>query len=76
VTSVTSVRCSPRCAYFSPNRHDVTDRISPTNLNLIPLRDLRDLRAMLSPLRLLSRPTATNVTDRISPTNLNPHPPP
>ena len=52
VTSVPSVRCFPRCASFS---HQVP-RCPPIEFwppTPIPLRDLRALRAMLSPLGLL-----------------------
>jgi hypothetical protein len=51
VTSVTSVRCFPRRASFPPRSHAVHQKrwtVEPQ----IPLCDLRDLCAMLSPMRV------------------------
>jgi hypothetical protein len=50
VTSVTSVRCSPRCASFSPRNQTAHQRAFRRPAP-IPLCDLRDLCAMLSPMR-------------------------
>ena len=58
VTSVTSVRCSPPCAGFSPTGHRVPATKFSAPQPPFPLRDLRDLRAMLSP-SPVSRPPAT-----------------
>jgi hypothetical protein len=52
---VTSVRCSPRCAPFSPRNQTVHQRTF-RHPSSIPLCDLRDLCAMLFPEVRLSRP--------------------
>ena len=62
VTSVTSVRCFPLSRGSRIARHDVPDRSlrPPTP---IPLRGLRDLRAMLSPFAWFSHVQAKVFTD-------------
>jgi hypothetical protein len=51
VTSVTSVRYSPRCVSFPP-RSQVVHRRALRGPTAIPLCDLRDLCAMLSSMRV------------------------
>jgi hypothetical protein len=55
-TSVTSVRCSFRCAPFSPRNRTVHQRAFRRPTSIPSLCGLRDLCAMLSPMRALSRP--------------------
>jgi hypothetical protein len=50
-SSVTSVRCSPRCTSYSPRNQTVHQRAFRRPAS-IPLCDLRDLCAMLSPKRV------------------------
>ena len=54
VTSVTSVRCSPRWMSFPPRSQAVRQRAlrSPASIPLCDLCDLCDLCAMLSPMRV------------------------
>ena len=69
VTSVTSVRCFPRVRSFPPRSHAVHQKrctVAPQ----IPLCDLRDLCAMLSPKRVFPRPEAMLSTKSIAPSHL------
>jgi hypothetical protein len=65
VASVTSVRCFPRLPGSRTGSPDVHRSAFPTNP--IPLCDLRDLCAMLSPFRLFLAPEAQMSTKALLP---------
>jgi hypothetical protein len=65
VTSVTSVRCFPQSACFSPISHRCPPNPLVHNAGS-PLCDLRDLCAMLSPIRV-SRPESALSIEVLSP---------